>query len=71
MHPLSAKEFERILLAHGFFLSRQRGSHYIYKHAETGIIVPIPTHAKNKPIPIGTCLSIIKQSRLSKDVFIK
>jgi predicted RNA binding protein YcfA (HicA-like mRNA interferase family) len=69
MHPLSAKELERILLMHGFILKRQSGSHKIYKHPETESTVPIPFHGKNKLLPIGTFLAIVKQSKLSKDIF--
>lgn len=69
MHPLNAKELERILIAHGFILTRQRGSHKIYKQPDTSATVPIPFHGKNKSLPIGTCLAIIKQSKLPKDAF--
>ncbi|MEK7620392.1 MAG: type II toxin-antitoxin system HicA family toxin [Patescibacteria group bacterium] len=69
MHPLAPKELERILKAHGFVLSRERGSHRIYRHPETGSIVPIPFHGKSKPLPIGTFMAIVKQSKLPKDVF--
>ena len=69
MNPLAPRELERILKAHGFVLSRERGSHRIYKNLGTGIIVPIPFHGKNKRLPIGTFMAIVKQSRLPKDVF--
>jgi predicted RNA binding protein YcfA (HicA-like mRNA interferase family) len=69
MRPITAKKLIQILLAHGYILSRQKGSHYIYRHTETGIIVPVPTHGKNKPLPIGTLLAIIKQSKIPKNNF--
>ena len=69
MHPITAKKLIKILLTNGFILSRQKGSHIIYKHPHSGIIVPIPLHGRNKPIHIGTLLAIIKQSKIAKDRF--
>lgn len=69
MRPITAKKLIKILIANGFILSRQKGSHAIYKHNESKIIVPIPLHGKNKPIYIGTLLAIIKQSKIPKNKF--
>jgi predicted RNA binding protein YcfA (HicA-like mRNA interferase family) len=69
MRPIPAKKLIQILLANGFVLSRQKGSHVIYRHANNGVIVPVPLHGKNKPIFIGTLLAIIKQSKISKEKF--
>ncbi|NQU78130.1 type II toxin-antitoxin system HicA family toxin [Candidatus Falkowbacteria bacterium] len=69
MRPITAKKLITILLAHDFVLSRQKGSHQIYRHRASGIIVPIPLHGRNKKIPIGTLLAIIKQSKIPKDKF--
>ncbi len=69
MKSLNAKKLIRILEKNGFVLTRQRGSHKIFKHNESGIIVPIPMHNGSKPIPIGTFLEIIKQSKILKDEF--
>ncbi|MBU1137257.1 type II toxin-antitoxin system HicA family toxin [Patescibacteria group bacterium] len=71
MKPLTAKQLIKILEKHGFILSRQKGSHKIYRHPVSKIIVPVPMHGKNKPIHIGTFLSIIKQSKISKEEFKK
>ena len=71
MNPLTAKKLAQILLTNGFILSRQKGSHQIYKNIFTGIIVPVPLHGKNKPLPFGTFLAIIKQSKIPKDKFSK
>ena len=71
MQALSAKQIVKVLVKNGFMLSRQRGSHQIYQHRETGIIVPVPFHNGNKPIPIGTFLAIVKQSKIAKSQFIK
>jgi len=69
MKSLTAKQIIRILEKHGFVLSRQKGSHMIYRHPHSKIIVPVPLHGKNKPIPIGTFLAIIKQSKIPKGEF--
>ncbi len=70
MKPIAARKIIRILINHGFLLSRQKGSHAIWKHARSGIIVPVPLHGKSKPIRIGTLHAIIKQSRISPEEFL-
>ena len=69
MRPIIAKKLIKILENNGFILSRQKGSHLIYKNIESNIIVPVPLHGKNNPIYIGTLMSIIKQSKLPKEKF--
>lgn len=69
MRPITAKKLIQILLANNFILERQKGSHCIYKNLDTGIIVPVPLHGKNKPIYIGTLLAIVKQSKIPKEKF--
>ena len=66
MQPLPAKKIIRILEKHGFVLSRQRGSHQIFV-SDTNTTVVVPSHGGNKRLPIGTFLSIVKQSRLPKE----
>ena len=69
VRALKYKETIKILEKHGYFLSRQKGSHMIYKNIETGVIVPVPMHGKNNPIKIGTFKSIIKQSKIAQSEF--
>jgi predicted RNA binding protein YcfA (HicA-like mRNA interferase family) len=69
MRPITAKKLINILLANGYVLSRQKGSHRIYRHSSSGIIVPVPMHGLNQPIYIGTLLAIIKQSKIPKEKF--
>lgn len=69
MRPLKAKEVIKILETNGFVLSRQKGSHMIFKNQMTSSIVPVPLHGGNKPIPIGTFLAIVKQSKLPREKF--
>jgi len=70
MKSITAGKVIRILTQHGFLLSRQKGSHTIWKHARSGIIVPVPLHGKSKPIHIGTLHAIIKQSKIPPEEFI-
>ena len=69
MRSITAAKLIKILKENGFALSRQKGSHMIWKNLETGIIVPVPLHGKSKPIPIGTLIAIIKQSKIAKEKF--
>ena len=71
MKSLTAKKLIKILEKHDFVLSRQKGSHKIYRHPKSKIIVPVPIHGLNKPIYIGTFLSIVKQSKIPKEEFKK
>lgn len=67
---LSGKDLCRILSLHGFIEVRRRGSHIVMqkKTGTSTITVPVPDH---KEIRIGTLQSIIRQSNLPKDIFIK
>lgn len=69
MKPLTAKQLIKILQENGFLFARQKGSHMIFRHINSGIIVPIPLHGKNTPLPIGTFLAIVKQSQIPKEIF--
>jgi len=65
---LSGKDVCAILARHGFLEVRQRGSHVVMqkKLDTTTITVPVPNHAE---LRIGTLLSIIRQSGLSRAEF--
>lgn len=69
MKSLSAGKIARILRRNGFVMSRQKGSHQIWKNTGSGIIVPVPLHGKSKLLPIGTFLAIVKQSKIPKNQF--
>jgi predicted RNA binding protein YcfA (HicA-like mRNA interferase family) len=71
VRPLPAKRIIRILEQHGYVLSRQRGSHMIFKDAKNGRIVPVPLHGGNKALPIGTFLAIVKQSQIDPNAFLR
>ena len=65
---LSGKEVCKILELNGFAQIRQKGSHIIMqkKEKDTTTTVPVPNHPE---IKIGTLKSIIRQSKLSRDLF--
>ena len=65
---LSGREVCKILELNGFQQVRQRGSHIVMqkKTGETTITVPVPNHSELK---IGTLQSIIRQSKLSRELF--
>ena len=69
MKPITARKLIRILKENGFVLSRQKGSHMIFKNQKTGVIVPVPLHGASKPIFIGTLKAIIKQSKIPSEKF--
>ena len=66
MKPLPAKAVIKILLKNGFSFSRQNGSHQVYYNNRTGRTVIVAAHGANRPISIGTFISIMKQSGLDK-----
>jgi len=61
----STREVEQVLLAHGFRLVSQRGSHRKYITADRVVIVP----AGRKEIREGTFASILRQSGLARTDF--
>jgi len=69
MKPLSAKRVAKILQQQGFTLLRQKGSHTIWRNLTTGATVLLASHGRNKPLPIGTFLAIVKQSKIPKTNF--
>uniref|UniRef100_A0A7V4G9M5 Type II toxin-antitoxin system HicA family toxin n=1 Tax=Desulfobacca acetoxidans TaxID=60893 RepID=A0A7V4G9M5_9BACT len=68
LRTLSGREVCQILSQHGFLELRRRGSHIVMqkKLSDTTITVPVPDHEELK---IGTLLSIIRQSRVSRSEF--
>ena len=65
---LSGREVCRLLAEHGFVLVRQRGGHMVMQKAEAGstVTVPVPDH---KELRRGTLRSVIRQSRLPRNLF--
>jgi predicted RNA binding protein YcfA (HicA-like mRNA interferase family) len=63
------RKIVQILKKIGFEEARQTGSHLILVNKNTKKIVPIPIHTKD--IKRGLLLSIIKQSGLTVNQFIK
>ena len=65
---LSGIEVCKILEANDFNKIRQKGSHILMQKRteDSTITIPIPNH---KEIKIGTLKSIIRQSKLSRELF--
>lgn len=68
--PYSGKELIKLLESYGFVFVRQKGSHVILQRivdtSKTTIVVP-----DHKEIRTGTLNSIIRKSKLDKDIFTK
>ncbi|HRN71382.1 MAG TPA: type II toxin-antitoxin system HicA family toxin [Candidatus Woesebacteria bacterium] len=65
--PLKPREVEKILLQNGFQVNVSRSSHRQYYNPQTQAHTTVSFH--NKEIPVGTLRSIVKQSRLSIELF--
>jgi predicted RNA binding protein YcfA (HicA-like mRNA interferase family) len=65
---LSGREVCALLAEHGFVEVRRRGSHVIMQRANGGstTTIPLPDHAE---LRIGTLLSILRQSGVSRSDF--
>ena len=61
----SSRHILTVLTKHGFELVSQKGSHKKLRRDDKTVIVPDP----RKEIPLGTFLSIIRQSGLDRNVF--
>jgi len=65
---ISGQECVKVLKKAGFYFKRQHGSHIILKKDNPSCFTTIPDH---KELDRGTLRSIIRQSGLSIDEFIK
>ena len=68
LRVFSGREVCRLLAEHGFAEVRQRGSHIVMQRrsGDTTVTVPVPDH---KELRLGTLMSIIRQSGLSRELF--
>ena len=68
LRVFSGKELCKLLQQHGFANVRQRGSHIVMQKrtGDSTVTVPVPNHPT---IRVGTLQSIIRQSKLSREVF--
>lgn len=60
--PMSSKDMEKLILADGWMLKQQNGSHRQYTHPTKNGKVTIPFHSK--ALKKGTEHSILKQAGL-------
>jgi len=63
------RDLEKILLKNDFIIKRQTGSHRIYHNFKTERTTVVPFHSRD--IPQGTLRSIIKQTGLNENIFLK
>ncbi|MCH2188266.1 type II toxin-antitoxin system HicA family toxin [Candidatus Gracilibacteria bacterium] len=68
IHNITSKQVLKYMLAEGFEISHQKGSHVQLKKGSTRIT--IPDHG-NKILNIKTILSILKQAGVDKNDFLK
>lgn len=61
---LKPRQIVQLLRAKGFEEKRITGSHHIFRHPETGNIVPVPIHG-NRDIKRGTLHNILRQADVS------
>lgn len=66
---LKPKKIVKVLLKIGFAEARQTGSHLILVNTDTKKIIPVPIH--NKDLKRGLLISIVKQTGLTVEEFIK
>ena len=69
LKPLPARKIIKLLSILEFRIVRKRGSHVVLKHSD-GRITVVPVHA-GEQISIGLLLKIIKDTKLSKEEFLK
>ena len=65
MRPMTAREVERVLSAHGFRLDRARGSHRVWVSDERFVSVSVPTHG-NKTLQQGLLNAIFNEAGIPK-----
>jgi predicted RNA binding protein YcfA (HicA-like mRNA interferase family) len=66
---ITARQLTRALERAGFIFSRQRGSHQIYRHTETGKRVSVPVHTGD--VPKGTLRQILREADISIERLLK
>lgn len=64
---LSAREVIKVLGKFGFRVHRQTGSHIHLWHPERRLLVTVPNHQE---LAKGTLISIMKQAKIERDMFL-
>jgi len=67
---LSSKEVVSILLREGFIFISQKGSHAKFRKKVMGEAITVIVPMSKNEIPAGTLRSIIRQSRLLRELFL-
>jgi predicted RNA binding protein YcfA (HicA-like mRNA interferase family) len=63
---ISGKRLCRILEQAGWVLQRVQGSHHIYTHPDSTVILTVPVHA-NRDLKKGTLHKLLKEAGLTED----
>ncbi|MCC7433731.1 MAG: type II toxin-antitoxin system HicA family toxin [Methanoregulaceae archaeon] len=63
---LTASEVEALLLAHGFEMVSQRGSHRKWRCEARRLLVIVPEHG-SRVLPLGTQMSILRTAEIADD----
>lgn len=61
---MKVKEVIELITAHGWYLSRQQGSHRQYKHKTKTGVVTVAGHKLSDDVAKGTLNSILKQAQI-------
>ncbi len=64
---LSAKDVIKVLTKSGFMVHRQTGSHIHLWNEDQRLLVTVPNHQE---LAKGTLISIMKQAKIEKDIFL-
>ena len=65
----SSEHIVKVLLAHGFNFTSQKGSHMKFRKSVNSKVLTAIVPAAKKEIPVGTFHSILKQSNLTRGDF--
>jgi len=66
---ITPKKLLKVFIKQGFMIKRQTGSHRVYHNFKSEKTTVVPFHSKD--IPQGTLRSIIKQTGLNENIFLK
>ena len=66
MKPVSGKRMCRLLEERGWQLDRVNGSHFVYRHSETGRSVTVPLHG-NADLKPGTQRRIMRDAGITSN----
>ncbi len=64
------REVARKLRTFGYAYVRQgKGSHEVWRHAETGLVILVPHHSRD--LPEGTLRAILREAKIEVEDFLR